>query len=122
MLLQGDELSVQLFIGAAAISTLSVAVTQAGWTHKWFVRAMFGVAVLLASASVGWPYFESRIPAISGALQAMAETRIAWFFAGIIPALVIGTRLAELRRRRKPQPRLPTTWISIVGAMLVDRV
>jgi len=109
MLLQGDALSVQLFIGAAAISALSVAMTQAGWTHKWFVRTMFGVAVLLTTASVGWPYFESRIPAISDALQAMAETRAAWFFAGIIPALVIGTRITQLQRRRKHEPRLPTT-------------
>jgi hypothetical protein len=117
MLLQGDELSVQLFIGAAAISTLSVAMTQAGWTHKWFVRTMFGVAVLLSCASVGWPYFGSRIPAISGGLQAMAETRIVWFFAGVVPALVIGMRVTELQRRRNTQDRLPTTWVSITEAM-----
>jgi hypothetical protein len=48
----------------------------------------------------------------------MTETRIAWFFAGIVPALVVGTRVTELQRRRKPQPQLPTTWISILGAML----
>jgi hypothetical protein len=76
----------------------------------------------------GWPYFESRIPAISDALQAMAETRVAWFFAGIIPALVIGTRMTESQRRRKRKHRLPTTWVSITFAMfnyarqdLIDR-
>ena len=78
---------------------------------------MFVAAVLLAFASVGWPYFESRIPAISDALQATTETRIAWFFAGIIPALVVGMRLAERQRRRNTQVRLPTTWISVGEAM-----
>jgi hypothetical protein len=67
MLLQGDALSVQLFIGAAAISALSVAMTQAGWTHKWFVWSMFGVAILLTLTSVDWPVFQRRIPAISDA-------------------------------------------------------
>ena len=51
MLLQGDELSVQLFIGAAALTALSVAMTQAGWTHKWFVR---GISV----SSIGWPLIQ----------------------------------------------------------------
>jgi hypothetical protein len=118
MLLQGDALAVQLFIGAAALSALSVAMTQAGWTHRWFVRGMFALAVLLAIACAGWPYFESRIPAIGDALQAMAETRVAWFFAGIIPALVIGTRMTESQRRRKRKHQFPTTWVSITLAML----
>ena len=47
-MLQGDELAVQLFIGAAAINALSVAMTQAGWTHKWFVRGMFALTFILA--------------------------------------------------------------------------
>jgi hypothetical protein len=89
MLLQGDALAVQLFIGAAALTALSVAMTQAGWTHKWFVRGMFGLAALLTMTSVGWPYFEIRIPFLADALQSIASTRIAWFFMGIIPALVV---------------------------------
>jgi hypothetical protein len=79
MLLQGDALSVQLFIAAAALSALSVAMTQAGWTHKWFVRGMFGLAALLILASVGWPFFEVRIPLIADRLETVASTRVAWF-------------------------------------------
>jgi hypothetical protein len=102
MLLQGDDLAVQLFIGAAALTVLSVAVTQAGWTHKWFVRGMFGLAVLLAVASIGWPYFETKIPLVSEALQAITSSRIGWFFAGIIPAFVSGMLVSDnLRRRRE---------------------
>jgi hypothetical protein len=128
MLLQGDALAVQLFIGAAALSALSVAVTQAGWTHRWFVRGMFALAALLSIACAAWPYFETRIPAISDALQAMVETRVAWFFAGIVPALVAGTRMTESQRSRKRNRRLPTNWVSITFAMykyarqdLIDR-
>ena len=119
MLLQGDELAVQLFIGAAALTALSVAMTQAGWTHRWFVRGMFALAAFLTVACVGWPYFESRIPLINEALQTVALSRIGWFFIGITPAFVGGMVLSDfLRRRRKPNPRLATAWKSITFAML----
>jgi hypothetical protein len=100
MLLQGDALTVQLFIGGAALTFLGIAMTQAGWTHKWFVRGMFSVAALLTVASLGWPYFESRIPLISDALQAIASSRIGWLFVGIIPAFVGGMLLSDYLRRR----------------------
>jgi hypothetical protein len=128
MLLQGDSLAVQLFIGAAAISALSVAMTQAGWTHKWFVGSMFGFSAFLTGTSIGWPYLETQIPTINAALQTLVQTRTAWFFAGIIPALVVGIGLNEFQRRRKNKIRMPTKWIGIFGAMetlarrdLVDR-
>jgi hypothetical protein len=62
-MLQGDDLTVQLSIGGAALTLLGVAMTQAGWTHKWFVRSMFALAALLAIACIGWRYIETRIPA-----------------------------------------------------------
>jgi len=128
MLLQGDELAVQLFIGAVAFTALSVAMTQAGWTHRWFVRGMFGVAALLAIASIGWQYFESRIPYINDVLQTTALSRIAWFFMGIIPAFVAGMLLNDSQRRRRETSKKPSEWKSIFTAMetlarkdLIDR-
>ncbi len=128
MLLQGDALAVQLFIGAAALTALSVAMTQAGWTHRWFVRGMFALAAFLTIACVGWPYFESRIPLISDALQAVALSRIGWFFVGTIPAFVGGMLLSDFLRRRRPTAKTPTKWMSIFSAMedlarqdLIDR-
>ena len=129
MLLQGDALAVQLFIGAAALTALSVAMTQAGWTHRWFVKGMFALAASLAIACVGWPYFESRIPAISDVLQAVAMSRIGWFFVGIIPAFVGGMLLSDgLRHRPRTSPIVPIEWRSIFVAMetlarrdLIDR-
>src|SRR5450631_1507969 len=95
MLLQGDALAVQLFIGSGAVAALSVAMTQAGWTQKWFVRAMFGLAVLLAIAFIGWPYFEDREPLIA-----------AWSFMGIVSvfalamAVVIVVVLGDKAKRK----------------------
>jgi hypothetical protein len=113
-MLQGDALAVQLFIGAAAISALSVAMTQAGWTHKWFIGGMFGLAALLSVASIGWPYIEGRTPLINDALQTASLSRIAWFFAGIIPALVLGIRLGDWLHRRSETPK---NWHGIFDAM-----
>jgi len=117
MLLQGDALAVQLFIGAAAISVLGIAITQAGWTHRWFVRWMFVLAALLIIASVGWRYFEIRIPIIDDALQAVASSRIAWFFMGIVPALAAGMFLSDSLRRRREATMRPSEWLSVSTAM-----
>jgi len=128
-MLQGDELSVQLFIGATAISFLSIAMTQAGWTHRWFVRGMFAVAIVLGIAAIGWRYIEARIPLLGSTLQATTSSRVVWFFAGIVPALIGGVLLSDLlRRRRENQTKvLPPGWLEVMGARtfarqdLVDR-
>jgi hypothetical protein len=129
-MLQGDELSVQLFIGATAISFLSIAMTQAGWTHRWFVRGMFAVAIVLGIAAIGWRYIEARIPLLGSTLQATTSSRVVWFFAGIVPALIGGVLLSDLlRRRRENQTKvLPPGWLEVMGAKetfarqdLVDR-
>jgi hypothetical protein len=117
MLLQGDELSVQLFVGAAALTALSVAMTQAGWTHKWFVRGMFGLAGILSITCIEWPYFEAHIPLVSGALLAVASTRIGWFFIGVMPAFVAGMLLSDSMRQRCKESALPNKWMPVFRAM-----
>jgi hypothetical protein len=117
MLLQGDALAVQLFIGATAVSALSVAMTQAGWTQKWFVAGMFGLAAVLAAASIGWPSFEDHAPLVNVALQKVALSRVAWFFAGTIPALVIGIHLSDWLRRRRAVTKVPLEWHTLSDAM-----
>jgi hypothetical protein len=127
-MLQGDELSIQLFIGAAAISALTVAMTQAGWTNRWFIRGMFALAALLATATIGWRYFDSRIPFINAALQTVVVSRTAWFFIGVVPAFMAGMFFSDLLRRRREAGGKPSEWKSIFGAMealarqdLIDR-
>jgi hypothetical protein len=105
-MLQGDNLSVQLFIGAAAMTALSVGMTSAGWTHRRFVWFMFILAAFLAVVSVGWASVELRIPLLADFLGRIAATRIAWFFAGIIPAVIVGMRFQDFWQARKSLPKI----------------
>jgi hypothetical protein len=118
-MLQGDDLSVQLFIGALAVNVLGVAMTQAGWTHRWFVRGMFALAAVLAIAAAGWRYIEARIPLLDGALQTATSSRVVWFVAGTVPALIAGMLInGLLRRRRESDVKvLPPGWMSVGKAM-----
>src|SRR3954466_11247881 len=100
-MLQGDALSVQLFIAAAAINALSLGATQAGWTNRWFIRGMFGLSALLFAATFAWPYLEGRLPMINAALQTTVSSRTVWFFTGMIPAVVVGMFVSERVRRRR---------------------
>jgi hypothetical protein len=117
-MLQGDDLSVQLFIGSLAVNALGVAMTQAGWTHRWFVRGMFVLAALLGIAAFGWRYIEARIPLLDGVLQAAASSRIVWFFSGIVPALIAGMLISDLLRRRLAShvKVLPPGWLAVMFA------
>jgi hypothetical protein len=115
-MLQGDSLAVQLFIGAAAISVLAIAITQAGWTQRWFIRGLFALAALLSIASVWWRHLEIRIPLINDVLQAVAASRVAWFFMGIVPALVTGMLLSDLLRHRRSRTARPSKWVSVLAA------
>lgn len=113
MLLQGDALSVQLFIGAAAISALSIGMTQAGWTHKWFVRAMFGLAVVLAALMFGWSFVETHIPTINASLQTAASSRMVWFVMGLLPAFTLGILTRDTLRNIGTAPH---NWMRPITA------
>ena len=78
--------SLLTIIGAAAISALTFAMAQAGWTNRWFVWAMFSLAALLAIAAVEWSYFQARTPFINDVPQSLASSCVAWFLMGIVPA------------------------------------
>jgi hypothetical protein len=107
-MLQGDALAVQLFIGAAALNVLSVAMTQAGWTHRWFVWGLFGLSALLATLSITWGHVETAIPSLNTFLSVLASSRITWVFAGIIPAFILGARLhGSVRERRRKEEWVP---------------
>lgn len=116
-MLQGDALSIQLFIGATAINALSVAMTKAGWTNRWFVRGMFVLAALLFGATVGWPYIDRRIPLLNEVLQTVVASRSAWFLIGIVPALVGGMFLSDSLRQRRKTRGQPKEWKSVFSAM-----
>jgi hypothetical protein len=78
-LLTGDDLTVQLFVGGTAVAVLSVAMTQAGWTHKWFVRSLFVVAALLIVVAIFWKSIEGAIPKIGPIASDVAGSSVSWF-------------------------------------------
>ena len=122
-MLQGDALSVQLFIGAAALTALSVAMTQAGWTHKWFVGGMFSLAAFLTICSIGWGSIEPRIPILADGMSAVASSRVAWFLAGMVPAFVVGLRIDDaLRTKRSNKATEPSNKVLYELHQLIEQL
>lgn len=78
-MLTGDDLTVQLFVGASAVAVLGVAVTQAGWTHKWFVRSLFVIAGALALLAIYWKPIRDAHPEIGPVASEVAGNSISWF-------------------------------------------
>jgi hypothetical protein len=122
-MLQGDPLAVQLFLGGTAITVLGVAMTQAGWTHRWFVGTMFVLGAVLFGIAIGWGYIEPRVPLVADIIGAVVATRIAWFCAGVVLGIVSSMVLAS---RRKPDNTIRFAVLSdtdraYVGA-LVDLI
>src|SRR2546423_14725623 len=77
---ESDILSIQLWLGAAAIAFLAIGMTVAGWNHKLFIRSMFVLASLLAMAAVFWPRIRLRIPEkLDERLGSIANNQITWF-------------------------------------------
>jgi hypothetical protein len=113
-MLQGDALAVQLFIGAAALNVLSVAMTQAGWTHRWFVGGLFGLSVLLAALSVSWAHVETAIPGLNAFLSLLASRRITWVFAGIVPAFILGIRSNDFLRKSRKKEHWVSPYVAVM--------
>ena len=77
-MLQGDDLALQLFIGATALWAAGVAVTQGGYTHKLLVRSMFGLSALLFVIAIFWGKLKEISPGISSEVASFIGP-VAWF-------------------------------------------
>jgi hypothetical protein len=105
---ESDILAVQLWWGAAAIAFLAVAMTAAGWNHRYFVRAMFVLASLLALVAIFWRQILSNLGAKPLAfIVSLANSPLAWLVMFVIG---IGAVLALTRVRGSPIPKaIPTS-------------
>ncbi len=99
----GDTLAIQLFIGGIAISFFAIAVSAAGWNHRYFVRSMFFITLLSVLASIFWRSISKSLsPDGTKIIAAVANSPITWlvmFSAGIGIILLI----AKLRRSLTPK-------------------
>src|SRR5258708_32328874 len=70
-----DLLSVQLFFGSLAAGALGIAMTQAGWTHRWFGRAMVVLPAGLAEVAAFCAQIPPAQPSSEGHLALVRLTR-----------------------------------------------
>ncbi|MGA2412573.1 MAG: hypothetical protein ABSG46_19585, partial [Candidatus Binataceae bacterium] len=88
-----DVLSIQLWLGAAAIAFLAIGVSAAGWKHKVFIAAMFGIAALMAATAICFRRILPLLPDQWGeALTGLSNNKGAWlslFAAGMCVILFI---------------------------------
>jgi hypothetical protein len=113
-MLAGDDLTIQLFIGATAVAVLGMAVTQAGWTHKWFVRSLFVLAGILALSAIFWKPISKEFPKFGSFASSLASQSISWFTLlivgfGIVFLLDLAARVGWLGVQspvlaRRPEP------------------
>jgi hypothetical protein len=97
---------VRLFIGAAAITALSVAITQAGWKHKAFVNGLFVLTVILAALSIFWPLVAPYLSEdLDSDLGRIASSTTAWLVLMFLTVTAIC--LLDFAARSKWQREFP---------------
>ncbi|MGD0418570.1 MAG: hypothetical protein ABSA68_03145 [Xanthobacteraceae bacterium] len=108
-----DILSIQLWFGAAALTFLAIAMTAAGWNHKYFIRSMFGVAALMALLAIFWPQIHVAIPdQIQKWIATESDNHFVWlgmFVVGM--STVLG--VARLRGLGSPVPKAIQTSLRL---------
>jgi MFS superfamily sulfate permease-like transporter len=97
-----DILSIQLWFGAAAIAVAAIAMTAAGWNHRYFVRATFVLAAALAGVALFWRTISARIPDdASEKVLSVTSSPISWFvaFVAATAAMFLISRSKNTKRK-----------------------
>src|SRR5271169_2954773 len=73
------------WLGSAAIAVVAIAITAAGFNNRLFVRAMFGLFVLLALVAVLWRRVIAFLPEhFDDRMSFIANSKVAWFGSYIL--------------------------------------
>jgi hypothetical protein len=89
-----------------AVAFVAVGMTAAGWNHRYFVRAMFALAALLALVAIFWRQILSHLSEnVSGFIASLGNNPPAWFVIFIVG---MSAMLLIARMRRSPKPQRPT--------------
>jgi hypothetical protein len=105
-MLSGDDLSTQYFIAGTALTILGIAVTQAGWNHPWFVRAMFLAGVVMSACALLWKPIISTFPRISEITNPVGSSSQSWF--ALLVAALLFVFFLNYRSQREWMRKYPT--------------
>lgn len=100
--MQGDNLSVFLFLASLAVTFGVAGVSQAGWRHRALIGSLFLIAGFFLVAAVSWPWVKDRVPYLRELISHLAESPVAWF------AVLMLAMACVLARRPAPAGLQPT--------------
>jgi hypothetical protein len=85
-----DILQIQLWFGAAAIAFGAIAITAAGWNHRYFVWSMFSLAGASALVALLWRKINEAIPEVaSEKFLAVTAQPLTWFAIFVIATAAV---------------------------------
>jgi hypothetical protein len=105
--MQGDDLTIFLFLIGTAVSVGLAAMSQAGWKHRTLISTMFGSAALLALAGIGWPWLKDISPGVTAVVSQVATNPVAWFVVILSSAMASVLRPAKVRPGEPPRQASP---------------
>jgi hypothetical protein len=101
-MLTGDDLSTQYFIAGTAIAILGIAVTQAGWTHRAFVKALFALGLALALTAGLWKPISEAFPRLRDLAAPIGSSPSAWLVLLVTTLMIVF--LLDYRARTAANP------------------
>jgi len=91
--MQGDSLTVVLFLVGLGAELALAGISQAGIKHRLLTRSLFGAAIVLIVSGCLWPWIENIYPAlVRVGTRRLAENPVSWFVA-----IMFGLALVLLR-------------------------
>jgi hypothetical protein len=117
-MLTGDDLSTQYFIAGAALAVLGVAVTQAGWNHRWFLRGAFGLGIVLFGCAALWSPIISAFPKIGELTNPIGSSSGAWLTLLTGALIVIFWLDYRARSRRRDSVGLSAEQVQSLEARI----
>lgn len=82
--MQGDELSVSLFLWGTTFAFGLAAVTMAGSERKYIIRGLWTISGLFLIASVAWPFVAEKWPALKSAAESVTGNKLTLNLLGLI--------------------------------------
>jgi hypothetical protein len=104
-MLTGDDLSTQYFIAGTAITILGIGVTQAGWTHRWFVRCLILLGLLLLASAAFWGRLAEQFPKLAKLANPVGSSSLAWL--SLLAVAVISVLYLDYRARTRRTDKGP---------------